>query len=725
VGDLRLIGGIGATAVERAVMRDAAALLGRASGRDVGVAATADEPAVGEILVGHAASSAVLRRRADWQCQSEVAGAYRVHRPAGAGIVVAGADAEGARNGLYALLTELGFGFCRDGDRIPQLAGVELPGGRELRAEPAYRWRGESFWDYYPGPRRFCASMWGAAQWERALLYLARNGLNLAEYHPPIHHTLALTFPDVPGLEDGDLWRARAKHDLAKRVVARGRALGIVFKYSLTYGGFSAAVRKHYPKLQWGNGFLCAGQPELAQFTARYWGKLIEELGTDHLYALYYRMEEGQSYSDTCVGLPKHEGFRQAVDVLRKLDPAAVVSVSDWGEKASIFDKLQPDVHACHVRHGMGGLFDDVGRGREQHGKGPAWDARKRWWVPFTVFSAGEMQVQTAWSDAAALVADAEQAREKAVGMVRWAEWSATSPWLCHVVARQGWAASALDVGAELRRYAQLRHGPRAQAYLAGFEPLWAGGNARIAHTPRKRLVVPWYASDGQRAFLARVRAGLKTMAAGLAGPSSPLFDRDLIDLAIWVAWRQAHTLEAAAYAARDPAPLTGALKTWDVLHRLLAQQPERSLLATVRAVAAEAPLSAGAEKWLWWGTNFYHGYALALTPLSVELVYRKQCAALQHRLSRGVTEELPAPKWFWHNLDKAEEAGVRRLPAIDAAEFEKTVKARFTAALAGAGNGEPDWRSWSRNGTAASEPTAVPAAALAAAVSDLLAVSA
>ncbi len=113
------------------------------------------------------------------------------------------------------------------------------------------------------------------------------------------------------------MWKSSVKHALAARVLARGRALGIRFMYVLNYGFFPEPVRALYPGLEWANGHLCAHQPELAAMASRTWRTLVEELGTDHLYAIRHRGEEGQSYSDPCRSVTKAEGYRQAVDALQ------------------------------------------------------------------------------------------------------------------------------------------------------------------------------------------------------------------------------------------------------------------------------------------------------------------------------------------------------------------------------------------------------------------------
>ena len=76
-----------------------------------------------------------------------------------------------------------------------------------------------------------------------AILYLARNRMNFLEFYPPLEHVLALALPEASGLSDGSVFKARVKHDLVKRVLARGRSLGIRFMYVLSYGAFPEPVQ--------------------------------------------------------------------------------------------------------------------------------------------------------------------------------------------------------------------------------------------------------------------------------------------------------------------------------------------------------------------------------------------------------------------------------------------------------------------------------------------------
>jgi hypothetical protein len=243
-------------------------------------------------------------------------------------------------------------------------------------------------WDNYLGPRRFCSSVWNEDDWERALLFIARNKMNFLEFYPPLEHVMSLVFPDAEGLSEGSVFEARFKHDFARQVIERGRSLGIRFMYVLSYGAFPEAVRKLRSDLEWRNGFLCAHQPELAELTRAVWRTLIDELGTDHWYAVRHRGEEDQSYSDPCRSVTKAEGFRQAFDVLQDVDPAAAITVWTWGESLpDLFETFPDHVRAVHIRHGMANVFGDRGAGREQADGAPNLPRSRKWLSgQFTVF---------------------------------------------------------------------------------------------------------------------------------------------------------------------------------------------------------------------------------------------------------------------------------------------------------------------------------------------------
>ena len=136
-------------------------------------------------------------------------------------------------------------------------------------------------------------------------------------------------FPEARGLEDGSVWKSDVKHALAKKVLTRARALGIRCMYVLSFGSFPEPVRALFPRLEWRNGFLCAHQPELQELTLRSWRALIDELGTDHWYAIRHRGEEEQVYSDPCRSVTKAQGFLQAFSVTKEVDPEARMTAWD------------------------------------------------------------------------------------------------------------------------------------------------------------------------------------------------------------------------------------------------------------------------------------------------------------------------------------------------------------------------------------------------------------
>lgn len=701
---LRLIHEDPGELVVRTSIRDAAGLLARATGVPVPIAAA--EPAMrwGAGGVFLAASSGGASLLPEWRCSSSTPGAFRILTPASSDsptLVVAGADAEGARNGLYQWLQLNGFGFFRDGETIPRPSGQVADAVQDEELSPAFRWRGDMIWDNYLGPRRYCAAAWHAGDWERALLYLARNGLNFLEFYPPMEGVFARAFPDARGLSEGAVWKADAKEALMRHVLERGRALGIRFKYVLSYGAFQAAVRAIYPRLEWANGFLCAYQTELQGFTRRVWAELIDTFGTDHLYAIRHRGEEGRSYSDPCRSVTKADGFNQAIPILRELDANSTIAVWTWSETLpDLFEELPGDVRAAHIRHGMGGMFADRGVGREQSDGRPNLPPEQRWLAgQFTVFSGADTLPQTTWSDASSLARDARAAAADPYceGYFRWPEWSNTSPWLADAIRSLAWDPATFGADRALQAYARQRHGANADAFLAGFATLVMAGNARSMATPRKRLLAPYFLDADALTHLTAVRNGLRAMADALSRPVAPgpLFHCDLVDVLSWAAVRQAHVLEAASYVAfraQDPAGVVASIRsaqtTWSILRTVLDYVPELSLVETARSVARTAAISGRAVDSFWTlGCDFYNGYPLVLSPEAVELVFLDQCGrlgrALADALEVGNTTPLATPGWFWHDFpDPAWADLVLELPREDADHFEQAMRLRFQEAV-------------------------------------------
>ncbi len=691
---LRLVHAVDAGEIEKSALADAASLLERAMGAPVPIVPETMSPGELDVFVRTKAGSSP--------------GGFRVAKDA-ARLVVEGSDAEGARNGLYALLERLGFSFFRDGEAIPALSGparLDI----EMEEEPAFSVRGDMIWDNYLGARRFCAGMWGYDDWERALLFCARNRMNFLEFYPPQERSMQLAFPEAQGLEEGAVWKAAVKHELAKRVLARGRALGIRFMYVLSYGAFPEPVRDLYSHLQWENGFLCGHQPELPEMTGRFWRQLIDDLGTDHWYAIRHRGEEEQSYGDPCRSVTKKQGYFQAFDVLHRVDAEAAATAWTWGEKAEeLFEGFPVNVRAVHVRHGMANVFGDRGEGREQQDGAPSLSSGRGWLsAQFTVFGGNETGLQTAWSDVRAIARDAlaSSADGRCEGFFQWPEWSDTSPWLSHAVSRIAWNPRALlDLEPALSTYARARHGERAERFLAGFVPLLREGNARYMSPPRKRLLVPYSLAPESLALLEVVRAGARTMGDALEGASA-LYRRDFVDLAAWVGLRQAQVFEASAYLAHvegnreaQAYSLRSAAEAWTGLHGLLSQSPDLSLVSSAATLASVGELSTSAVDSLWTlGCDFYNGYPLVVSPEAIELVYLPQLEALRVRLDSGTLTVLEKPGWFWHDFpDRRWADSVRRLPPEDPERFEEEMRSRLRAALEGGlpPEAEPHSISW------------------------------
>ena len=654
---------------------------------------------VDDVVVASSPESSVLP--SEWKCLTDRSGAFRLLVPReGPGLIIAGADPEGARNGLYAWLELNDFAFFRDGEHIPRILSGRSVTPIDEEVRPDFRWRGDMIWDNYLGPSRYCAATWGIAEWEQALLFMARNGLNFLEFYLPLEGVFLRGFPEATTLQDGVLWKTESKEKLTRYVLSRGRDLGIQFMYVLTYGAFPEPVRALFPGLEWANGFLCGHQPELEIFTRKVWLNLIETFGTDSLYAIRHRGEEGQSYSDPCRSITKSDGFNQSIRLLQTIDPNARVTVWTWGETLpDLFEDLPPNVKATHIRHGMGGLFTDRGVGAEQADGKPNLPSEQRWLAgQFTVFGGNETLLQTAWSDANSLARDARTAAVDSTceGYFQWPEWSNTSPWVSHVIRSLAWKPMTFRADSELQRYARVRHGEQAEGFLAAFAPLLNAGNAKFVATPRKRLLVPYFLSQVERELLEAVANGLQVMSQDLSHfPSSRLFQRDLLDVLSWTAVRQAQVFEAAAYQAfqerNEPKvamAIESAKMTWSILRTVLAQAPELSIIETARAAVKVGPISKNALDSFWTlGCDFYNGYPLVLCPEAIELVYLDQSGKLGQTLLAAIqnnnTEPLEKPGWFWHNFSDSTWAdAVRVLPREDTFHFENSMRSQLAEAL-------------------------------------------
>ena len=205
--------------------------------------------------------------------------------------------------------------------------------------------------------------------------------------------------------------------------------------------------------------------------------------------------------------------------------------------------------------------------------------------------------------------------------------------------------------------------------------------------------MVPYFLAPESLALLQSVRSGAKKMAAGLStGSPSPRFDRDFVDLCTWIAIRQAHTYEAAAWVrhqAHEDASATAALDaaslTWQTLHELLATIPELSILDAAREAARTGELSDRFIDSFWAnGCDFYGGYPLVTSPEAIELVYLPQLARLRQSMTQAERAErlsLEPPGWFWHDFPNPAWAdAVRRMPSEDAGAFELAMRERLIA---------------------------------------------
>jgi hypothetical protein len=119
---LRLVHRRDASPLERVVLDDVAGLFERALGRSVPI--VAEDASWGPLDVFVATRDTPFVIDAGLVPERRRPGSYRIATSAEPGPhwVVAGADPEGARNGIYRLLERLGFGFFIDSDTVPVLS---------------------------------------------------------------------------------------------------------------------------------------------------------------------------------------------------------------------------------------------------------------------------------------------------------------------------------------------------------------------------------------------------------------------------------------------------------------------------------------------------------------------------------------------------------------------------------------------------------------------------
>jgi len=257
-------------------------------------------------------------------------------------VVLTGRTIQGASHAAYSFLeNEIGVGFFIDGDRIPRPAAVDL---RRLdRAEiPAVPLRGIFYHYIWKHPHANNWRLWSWEGWKGALDWMRRARFNVL---PLFHDEGGYLWGDVifkafPELEKNDktlsqfvvdpTWRS----ELNQKIFRYARESGIQVAYNLFYSQVPEFFADFHPELKYHalnmrNLGISARQPECRAIMRRYWRAILDTHGIDdsHVYIVcsYAHEKPLPAYYPN-----RNIPTRQAVELVRELDPKARIFIETW-----------------------------------------------------------------------------------------------------------------------------------------------------------------------------------------------------------------------------------------------------------------------------------------------------------------------------------------------------------------------------------------------------------
>ncbi|MCL5105360.1 MAG: alpha-N-acetylglucosaminidase C-terminal domain-containing protein [Armatimonadetes bacterium] len=222
-------------------------------------------------------------------------------------LLIAGNTGKATLYGVYHYLeTCCGVGFFWDGDRVPRIAAVPVS-GLDIVEKPRFALRYTNLGGTYRGIDKFDLNNWTFERWKQALDWMAKRKLNITMYYMGYMQRFSGSaaedaFPEMGpepekalytgGFPAGWDWPASYRTQLTKRVLDYGRKLGIRFIYSFDLSVVSLRFKNVHPELKYieqdtgyGAVSLYPGEEKNLEIMRRYGRKVIEEFGTDHIYA--------------------------------------------------------------------------------------------------------------------------------------------------------------------------------------------------------------------------------------------------------------------------------------------------------------------------------------------------------------------------------------------------------------------------------------------------------
>lgn len=272
-------------------------------------------------------------------------------------VILAGRTEKGTLYAVYHYLEKFcGVGFFFDGDRVEPRGALPFAGLHE-HEQPRLRRRYWIFGIGHWGLKKFHATFWDFADWQRALDFLARNRLNLCNFNwfgPSYTSAWSRAFPEVPPVSREEkytrydlhpvqtgmwTWPYAYRDRLTRQVLDYGRKLGIRFVYETGYPGFpqrlvERLLAEHpelkYNRSNYGDLVLFPNQPLVKQLYGRYGRTLLRLFGTDHLYHDGPPGEFSQGATLEERQLNKLRAQADAWDYLHEIDPQAVQELDTW-----------------------------------------------------------------------------------------------------------------------------------------------------------------------------------------------------------------------------------------------------------------------------------------------------------------------------------------------------------------------------------------------------------
>jgi hypothetical protein len=257
-------------------------------------------------------------------------------------LLLTGGTEVGACNAVYSFLeNELGIGFFIEGEYVPMLQSVKLA-PLERRETPPAAIRGLTFHHTWKHPYANNWRLWSFEGWRKAIDWMRRKRMNtFTVFHDEGGYlwgdVIFRTFPEIPKNDFtlsqfvvDPVWRTELNH----QILRYARESGLRVAFNLFYSQVPEFFAKYHPELKYHdlnmrNLGIAANQPECQQIMKRYWKAILDTYGIDnsHVYLVcpYQHERNLPDYLEDHV-VPT----RQAVEVLKEIDPEAKIYIESW-----------------------------------------------------------------------------------------------------------------------------------------------------------------------------------------------------------------------------------------------------------------------------------------------------------------------------------------------------------------------------------------------------------